>query len=336
MDRFYRLLRVNGLVRNHRLKFAGLLAMHYLRQRYLCLRFDPVMSCNLRCQMCYFSASNFVKEHTGRFSWEQIERLAGVFFPWTLQLYIGCGTEPTTYKRFLDIHTLARRYHVPMVGMVTNGQLLTAEHVERLVDEQLDELTLATHGVTRETYQRMMTRASFNKFLQLLETVDSVKKRKASRAPQLRMNYTVNPANLDELSSFFETYGGVNIRTLQVRPIIDFGTQQYREKLDSYQARYTAILTQLRKECERRQVRLLANFDDFSYSKGTTQAALHDEITVYIDPESISKAGFDYEHESYLAYCKRTGWSRSIMRKIISSSSELEAPSTHLSYNVFG
>jgi MoaA/NifB/PqqE/SkfB family radical SAM enzyme len=286
--------------------------------------------------MCYFSAPNFVKEHTGRFSWEQIERIAEVFFPWTLQLYIGCGTEPTTYKRFLEILTLARKYRIPMVGMVTNGQLLTTEHVERLVDERLDELTLSTHGVTRETYEGLMTRASFDKFLELLATLDSVKKRKAAGAPQLRMNYTVNPANLEELSDFFKTYGGVNIRTLQVRPIIDFGTQQYREKLDSYQSRYEKVLTKLRKECEQRQVRLLANFDNFSYCRKTTQAALHDEITVYIDPESVSKKGFDYLHESYLAYCKRTGWSRSIMRKIILSSSELEAPSTHLSYSVFG
>ncbi|HTS10143.1 MAG TPA: radical SAM protein [Candidatus Eisenbacteria bacterium] len=336
MDRFYKLLQMNRLVHSHRLKFAGLLAMHYLRQRYLCLRFDPVMSCNLRCQMCYFSAPDFVKEHTGRFSWEQVERLAEVFFPWTLQLYIGCGTEPTTYKRFLDIHSLARKHRVPMVGMVSNGQLLTAEHVERLVDERLDELTLSTHGVTRETYERLMTRASFDKFLHLLETLDSIKRRKGLSAPQLRMNYTVNPANLDELSSFFDTYGKVNIRTLQVRPIIDFGTQQYREKLDSYQSRYKGILTQLRKECERRQIRLLANFDDFLYSKRTTQAALHDEITVYIDPETISKAGFDYQHESYLAYCKRTGWSKSIARKMVLSPRRLEAQSTHLSYNVFG
>jgi MoaA/NifB/PqqE/SkfB family radical SAM enzyme len=335
MDRFYKLVRMNRVVGNHRVKFAALLAIHHLRRRYLCLRFDPVMSCNLRCQMCYFSAPEFVKEHTGRFSWEQVERLAEIFFPLTLQLYIGCGTEPTTYKRFLDIHTLARKYHVPMVGMVTNGQLLTTEHLERLVDEGLDELTLSTHGVTRETYERMMTRSSFDKFLKLLDTVDSVKKRKGSAAPQLRLNYTVNPENLEELRDFFKVYGNLDIRTLQVRPIIDFGGQ-YRENLDRYQSRYEEVMTNLQDECERRQIRLLANFDDFVYSKKTTRATIAEEVTVYINPESISKPGFDYQHESYLAYCKRTGWSKSIMRKILSSPRQLEAPSPHLSYNVFG
>ena len=334
MDRFYKLVRVNSMIRSHRVKFAGLLAMHHLRRRYLCLRFDPVMSCNLRCQMCYFSGPGWVKEHTGRFSWEQIERLAEVLFPWTMQLYIGCGTEPTTYKRFLDILVLAKKYNVPMVGMVTNGQLLTAEHIARLVDDGLDEITLSAHGVTRETYEQMMTRASFDKFLHVLETLDSVKKGKSSSSPQLRMNYTVNPVNLPELAKFFETYGRFQIRTLQVRPIIDFGTQQYREKLTAYQSGYEQVLTTLRQECEQRDIRLLANFDDFLYTKKTTGVALADEVTVYISPEMISKAGFDWQHESYANYCRRTGWSKTIMRKIMTSASRLAAPSPHLSYQV--
>jgi molybdenum cofactor biosynthesis enzyme MoaA len=286
--------------------------------------------------MCYFSAPDYVKEHTGRFTWEQIERFAKVFFPWTLQLYLGCSTEPTTDRRFLDILALAKKYEVPMVGMVTNGQLLTTAHVERLVDEGLlDELTLSTHGVTKETYERMMTRASFNKFLELLQIVEFVKKSKASSSPQLRMNYVVCPTNLAESSNFFKTYGHVTIRTLQVRPIIDWQVSQYRETLAGYQSRYEEVLTTLRRECEERKVRLLGNLGDFLYTKKTTRAALADEITVYINPESVSKPGFDWQSESYSDYCKRTGWSRTIMRRIAASPSRLAASGPHVSYEVF-
>jgi molybdenum cofactor biosynthesis enzyme MoaA len=335
MDRFYKLVQLNRLVRSHRAKFAALLAMHHLRRRYLCLRFDPVMSCNLRCQMCYFSAPDYVKEHTGRFTWEQIERFAEVFFPWTLQFYLGCSTEPTTDRRFLDILALAKKYGVPMVGMVTNGQLLTTAQVEQLTDGLLDELTLSTHGVTKETYERMMTRASFDKFLKLLETVERVKKSKASSSPQVRLNYVVCPTNLAESRNFFETYGHVTIRTLQVRPIIDWQVSQYRETLAGYQAAYEEVLTTLRRECEKRKVRLLGNVGDFLYTEKTTRAALADEITVYINPESVSKAGFEWQRESYSEYCQRTGWSRTILRKIAAPNSRLAAPSTHLSYDVF-
>jgi MoaA/NifB/PqqE/SkfB family radical SAM enzyme len=335
MDSFYRLLKVNRLVRSHRIKFAALLAMHHLHQRYLCLRFDPVMSCNLRCQMCYFSDPAFTKEHLGRFSWEQIERLAEVLFPRTLQMYLGCGTEPTTYKRWIDILVLAKKYRVPMIGMVSNGHLLTREKIEKLIEVGLHELTLSTHGVRKETYELMMRRASFDKFLEVLETVDSVKRKGGYHLPQLRLNYTVNPDNLEELSRFFDVYGRYGISTLQVRPIIDFGHTEYEKKdMRPYQETYLRILEALRGECQRRGIRLLANTDDISYTKKSTIPTLADEVTVYINPEEISKKGFDWQRESYERYCRRTGWSRKIVRYVLSSADQLATASTHLSYQV--
>lgn len=334
MDRFYKLVHLNRMVRNHRVKLAALLAMHQLRRRYLCIRFDAVSSCNLRCQMCVFSATDYAKLHTARFSWEQIERFAEVFFPWTLQFYLGCTTEPTTDKRFLDILTLARKYGVPMVGMVSNGQLLTKAHVECLAGGLLDELTLSTHGVTKESYERMMTRASFEKFMRLLETVEEVKKSTRSSSPQLRLNYVVCPANLEETSTFFDIYGHITIRTLQVRAIIDSVEAQYHQTLAGYESRYRELLSILEQECKSRNVRLLANFDDCLYTQKTTRATVAEEVTVYINPESMSKPDFDWQRESYADYCRRTGWSRTIMRKIIAPPSRLAASSTHLSYKV--
>lgn len=335
MDGFYRLLKLNRVVRSHRIKFAALLAMHHLRQRYLCLRFDPVMSCNLRCQMCYFSDPAFMKEHSGRFTWEQVERLAEVLFPTTLQMYLGCGTEPTTYKKWMDILALAKSYRIPMIGMVSNGQLFTRDRIEYLVDIGLHELTLSTHGVTRETYERMMRRSSFDRFLEVLETLDSVKDERGSAHPQLRLNYTVNPDNLEELSGFFNVYGRYKIRTLQVRPIIDFGNTEYEKKdMEPYRQNYLRVLRSLREECQKRNVRLLANTDDVSYTAKSTFPILADEVTIYINPEELSKKGFDWQHESYGRFCSRTGWSRKIMGYALSSADHLAKASTHLGYQV--
>jgi len=46
----------------------------------------------------------------------EIERIAEVFFPWAMQMYVGCGTEPTTYKGFLDIITLGKKYKVRILA----------------------------------------------------------------------------------------------------------------------------------------------------------------------------------------------------------------------------
>ena len=334
-DRFYQLLNLNRVIRSHRVKFAGLLGLYWLRQRHLWLRFDPVMSCNLRCQMCYFSDPDFVKEYTGRFSPVEIERIAEVFFPWALQLYLGCGTEPTTYKGFMDILALAKKHKVPMVGMVTNGQLLTPEHIEKLVDLGIDELTLSTHGVQRETYERMMRRASFDKFLEVLDQLEAVKKRRGSDRPELRLNYTVNVENLEELPGFFEVYGKYTLRTLQIRPIVDLGNTECTEKdMAPHAARYNQILTGIERQCREKGIRLLANYEDVTYEKKTTRAALAPEVLVYLSPHDLSKTGFNWRQESYLDYCRRTKWAGTLLKKIFTPAAQLAAPSPYLSYKV--
>ncbi len=334
-DRFYRLLNLNRVVSSHRVKFAGLLGMYWLHQRHLWLRFDPVMSCNLRCQMCYFSDPAFTKENTGRFSPAEIERIAEVFFPWAVQLYLGCGTEPTTYKGFVDIVALGRKYKVPMVGMVTNGQLLAPEHLEKLVELELDELTLSTHGVERQTYERLMRRASFDKFLEVLDQLEAIKKRRGATRPQLRLNYTVNAENLEELAGFFDVYGKYALRTLQVRPIVDLGNTECTEKdMTPHVARYNQILKGIEKTCREKGIRLLANYEDVTYEKKTTRAALAPEVVVYLSPQDLSKQGFEWRHESYPDYTKRTRWSRTLLKKVFTSAAQIEAPSPYLSYKV--
>jgi len=334
-DRFYQLLNLNRVVRSHRLKFAGLLGLYWLRRRHLWLRFDPALSCNLRCQMCYFSDPGFASDNTGRFSPAEVERIAEVFFPWTVQLYLGCGMEPTTYKGFADIVALGKRYKVPMVGMVTNGQLLTPPHLEKLVDLGLDELTLSTHGVARATYERMMRRASFDKFLEVLDTLEAIKKRRGAARPELRLNYTVNAHNLEELAGFFDVYGKYSLRTLQVRPIVDLGNTEYAEKdLTPHLARYKQILAGIDRKCREKGIRLLANYEDVSYQKPTTRAALAPEVVVYLSPQDLSKPDFNWRCESYLDYCRRTRWSRSLLKKVFTRAAQLAAPSPYLSYKV--
>jgi len=336
-DRFYQLVKLHHLVRSHRLKFAGLLGVHFLRRRHLVLRFDPVMACNLRCQMCYFSDPNFMREHKGRFGAAEVERIAEVFFPWTLQLYLGCGTEPTTYKGFIDIVALGKKHGVPMVGMVSNGQLLTRQHLAQLVDLGLDELTLSTHGVERESYERLMTRASFDRFLEVLDDLEAVKKQRGSTRPQLRLNYTVNPENLEELRNFFGVYGKYSIRTLQVRPIIDFKDTEYKNKdMSPYVERYHVILDSIAQECRERAIRLLANLDDATYEKKSPRAALAEELLIYLSPEKISKPDFDWRHESYREYRSRTGWSKTLLRHIFTPAATFERTGPRLSWTVLG
>ena len=319
MQTIYKLIKLNRLLGSHRLKFATAWAAHHLGIRHLSIRLDPVMACNLRCSMCYFSNPDYVQNVRGIFSEEEIERIAGMFFPKAIVLVIGCGTEPTLYKNFPELVRIAKRYKVPNVGFTTNGQLLKEHHIERFVQDRLDELTISVHGVEKVTYEKFMLNASFETLHAVLQTLDEVKKKHASLLPNLRLNYTVNPENINELAHFFEVFGRYTITTLQIRPIMDFHGQ-YRNVLTSRDMdMYRTVLDQLRHDCRTRGVTYLANTSDPMFEFENTASVILQAVHRRITPMEVWRSEFNWRTETYDQFCRRIAWSSYLFKSIFSN-----------------
>jgi len=318
MQSVYKLIRLNRVVRNHRIKFAAVLLAHSLKLRHLFLRFDPVMACNLRCRMCYFSNDEYVRQIRGQFSQAEVERIAELFFPLTLQLVIGCGTEPTLYHDFPRLVRIAKRYRIPFVGFTTNAQMISEAQLGEFVDDKLDELTVSVHGVRKETYEHFMSNASYGTLHTNLLALERVKRDKRSTLPRLRINYTVNAENLGELPEFFQTFGEYSISALQVRPINDFGGE-YRTMLRGEDmAAYSAIVRELGNECRKRGITYLANLDDPQFLEPNTTSVILQAVRRHITPQIVWKPEFDWRNESYGDFCRRTKWSANLRRLIYS------------------
>jgi len=343
MSNIYRLIKLNRLIKSHRLKFAGVLFLHLIKSRYLFLRFDPVVACNLKCQMCYFSDADFRKKNKGIFTKDDVDRLAKMFFPQTIQVVFGCGAEPTLYKNYPDLVKIAKSYGVPYVGMVSNGQLFSEDSIRQLVNNGLDELILSVHGVTKETYEKFMTNASYDKLHSVLQTFDKVKSDLEVTDPSLRINYTVNPDNLHQLRDFFTVFSAYDIRTLQVRPIMDIGQAAYRNfDLDRYIQEYNEIIESLSLECKERGISLLAKKQDPSYRADQDDYAsiALDSVLRFISPQRVWREDYGWRHEDYAAFCKRIGFTKSLASAVISNRKALIKRNPFrgtltLSYDVF-
>jgi GTP 3',8-cyclase len=323
MDAIYKLIKLNRFVQSHRVKFAPVLAAHMLGIRHLFVRLDPIMACNLRCTMCYFTNDEYRKQIKGEFTEQEINRIAELFFSRTVQLVIGCGTEPTLYKNFPELVRIARKHKVPFVGFTSNGQLLTEEHISKFIDYGLDELTLSAHGVEKETYERFMGRASFERFHQVLRMITEAKRMRGSSTPHLRINYTANAENLPELRSFFDVFGEYDVQTVQVRPIIDF-EGSYRQLLQSNDlALYSSVIERLTNEARARGVTLLADRADPMYSESNKTSVILQAVLRRITPMEVWQPDFHWREENYMEYCKRIGWSKHLARLIVSSIDEV-------------
>jgi len=322
MELLYKLIRLNSRIQSHRLKFIAAASANALGVRHLSVRLDPAMACNLRCVMCTFSGE---PQHRGKVSFTTAElvRLADMFFPLALQVVVGCGAEPTLHKGCLQLVEMAKRSGVPSVGLVTNGVLLDESKLEQLKHHGLDELILSLHGVRKETYERLMVGASYEHFMQLLETVDRVRAGSGSSF-SLRLNYTVCPDNLEELADFFDEFGKFRIDTFQVRPYAEIGGKYQSPGLESHRSRYDEIVRSLASTCKQRGIVFLANTSDptFKDKDSGYSAVILDAVRRDISPDLVWREDFDWQNETYAEYCRRIGWSRHLLRMALASRSE--------------
>ena len=77
--------------------------------------------------------------------------------------------------------------------MVTNGNLLSKDEISGLSNAGLNEFIMSMHGVKEATYNEMMGKADFKKFLEVLNFISEEKNKNPNL--KLRINYTFNEDN---------------------------------------------------------------------------------------------------------------------------------------------
>lgn len=332
----YKLLKLNWLIKNPRIKFFGVYLLHKTNQRYIAVHFDPVMACNLRCKMCYFTDENYVKKTKGIFPKEDLEVLADKMFNRALKLQIGCGTEPTLYKDLAKIVTLGKRHKVPYISLTTNGNLLTKEKVNELVHEGLDEFTISLHGVEKQSYENFMGKASYEKFHDVLKSINEAKSINPNLT--LRINYTFNKDNFLQLEHFFSIYGQYNPDVLQIRPIKSMGDTEYQDTdISSLEKHYDRILGQIVDETKKRKMILLAtaNYNRL-IQQSNVESTVYNFTYCYIRPGYTWKDGFDYKLDTFNEFSKKIKLSRTIFKNIFANQAKLNKleTKTSLDYTV--
>ncbi len=318
MSSKYQIIAWNRRIRSHRLKLLVVLACRALRIRHLSLRLDPVLGCNLHCAMCPFTATRRQGSPSGAFSEQDLRRLASMFFPRTRQLAVGCSYEPTLNSHYLEVVRLGKQAGIPHVGLVTNGQLLDRDAIQLLAESGLDEITISLHGVEAATYEELMQGARYDRLHAVLALVAAVRAVTPGSRPALRLNYTVCRRNLVELGRLIDVFGQYGIDVLQVRPM--FGDYYPTGRFTAEdQPRYQAIVRGLCAQCRAGGITLLANLEDPYYQTPNYGSIVLPAVYLYVDPGRVWRDDFDWRHESYDQYCRRTHFARGLLRDVCRS-----------------
>jgi len=328
----YRLLRLNRKIKNHRIKFLGLFLLHKFNKRYLAVNLDPVMACNLRCKMCYFTDDDYVKTLKGQFKDKDLDLVAKSIFSRALKLQIGCGTEPTLYKNLARIVELGKRYKVPYISITTNANLLNEEKIEGLLKAGLDEFTISLHGVTKKSYENFMKKASYEKFQNVFNTFARLKSKHRFK---VRINYTFNKDNFYELNDFFAHFSAKNFDILQIRPIQNIGNTEYNDfDLSTLTEDYPKLIQSIREACRQNNIVLMAPSTLAGLTNENQSSFVFDYTFCYVSPNSFWKEGFNWRQESFNEFSKRIGWSQTLFSNIFKSKAKLRSLSNKLNYEI--
>ena len=328
----YKLLQLNRIIKNHRIKFFGLYMLHNLKMRYLAVNLDPVMACNLRCKMCYFTDADYVKTLKGQFKDEELNRVAETIFKRALKLQIGCGTEPTLYKNLVKIVELGKAYKVPYISITTNANLLDESKIEALLKAGLNEFTISLHGVNKESYESFMKKASYEKFHNAFKAFEKLK---AKYDFKVRINYTFNKDNFYELSDIFNHFSGKSFDILQIRPIQKIGNTEYNDfDLESIRTDYPGLISGIRKKCKQNNITLLAPKEIPKTSETNTSSFIFDYTFCYISPNKFWKPNFNWREETFEEFSNEIAWNKQLFSNIFKSKSELKTLSNRLNYEI--
>lgn len=325
---FYRTFKRLLAIKSPRIKLLLIGCGRAVGMRYAGVFLDPVMACNIRCRMCYFSDPAGRPKPCGTISDEAIDSLECNVFPYAAKLQIGCGAEPTLYSGLTKLISAGRRAGIPYIEITTNGQLLTSESLREMVQTGLNGITLSLHGTTRQTYEYLMQGAKFDKFLNLLDILRDVKREFPGF--KLRVNYTVNNLNKAELPRIWELFGDLHIDILQVRPIQRLGETAYDDfVIEDIDRLHSEIIDPLRQECLRRDTTPLlpqqSNTRSVAdHSLSDAAALIEDTTYIYVDPQKIYRDDFDAVAESLRRYHSRKHLTRRVLRAVFGFSSRKE------------
>lgn len=328
----YKLLRLNRVIKNHRIKFFGLYLLHQFNGRYLAVNLDPIMACNLRCKMCYFTDPDYVRSIKGQMKPDDLDRVAEVIFKRAIKLQVGCGTEPTLYKDLTRIVALGKKYKVPYISLTTNANLLTREKIVDLLEAGLNEFTISLHGVNKESYESFMKKGDYDTFHEVFNTFKELKHQYDFK---VRINYTFNKDNFYELSSFFEHFDGRSFDILQIRPIQKIGNTEYNDfDLEPLREDYSSLIKEIRDECKKNHITLLASDKIPDKSEVNTSSFIFDYTFCYVSPNKFWKPDFDWRNESFNEFSKKIGWGSQLWQNIFRSKSELKTLRNRLNYEI--
>jgi MoaA/NifB/PqqE/SkfB family radical SAM enzyme len=249
------LVKIYRRVKSRKIKALAFEALRRMGGRYLAIRMDTINLCNLRCKMCYYSSDYMRKKDEMDLPF--FRKIANEVFPQTRFLYLSCATEPLMNKHFADIVRATGEYKVPFTSFCTNGVLLKEDVVQACLEAKFSEIIFSVDGATAPTYEHIRRGAKFERLVEKMDMLASMKRQAKSKNPSVRVNFTCMAHNIKELPAMVQFAADHDARSLHVRHLLAYSDEANTCKEEmQYIRSFNSIAKEAQQEANNRGIEL--------------------------------------------------------------------------------
>lgn len=156
--------------------------------------------CNLHCPECAIGKG--LTNRKNRFLdivvFEKIMSEIGDWLNCVIFYFQGEPLLNNDIERYISIAKCHKIYTMTS----TNGQLMTAEKAEKLVNSGLDKIIVSIDGITQESYEKYRRGGKLSKAIDAVKLLDEAKAKAGKKSPVIEAQFIVFRFNENEIDDF--------------------------------------------------------------------------------------------------------------------------------------
>jgi len=211
-------------------RLKGAIVSAFKTEKYSIL-IDVTNGCNLSCAFCTRENDKIVRMKT-----EELDLILGKIHTHIRAMQLSCAWEYSIAKNAPEIIRTIGKHKIPSTCIYTNGNILTDDIAEALVDARLNDFVVSIGEAKKETYEKLRRGGKYERVLANIRKLDSLKKERKSLLPRLCSNLTIVNSNVDELIDFVALAHSLGIERIIGRHLIlnkglDMDNEKVRDKV---------------------------------------------------------------------------------------------------------
>jgi len=225
---------------------------------------DATNRCNLRCVMCHFAYEVTRHEPLRQWSRDFLDRVERDVFPYAGHVQVSTGTEPLMWPDFPLLLDALRRTEVPVVEMITNGQLLTEELARKIVESGMTKVQFSLEGASRESYESIRVGGSFEQFQRGVGFLVAAREEAGSSLPRLQFDVTLMRSTAGQIEGILQMARRLRVEDLDFRHVVLLdGLDMERESFREDKAAFNRLMDRTRARAAELGLTVVLAPDDF-------------------------------------------------------------------------